>query len=98
MTAGGSAGLHMLGNEGNNAGGSGQLGAGGFGDYGRYGTANDAINTIIRQDEDTETGEFLSLCVEGNIVLVSLQSVELNLEIMLLGCSHFQCILAHCSS
>ncbi|KAM1095789.1 hypothetical protein ACFX15_010205 [Malus domestica] len=35
MTAGGSAGLHMLGNEGNNAGGSGQLGAGGFGDYGR---------------------------------------------------------------
>lgn len=27
---------------------------------------NDAINTIIRRDESTETGELLPPCVEGN--------------------------------
>ncbi|GMQ03103.1 hypothetical protein CsSME_00049041 [Camellia sinensis var. sinensis] len=27
--------------------------------------ANDAINTIIRRDESTETGEFLQPCIEG---------------------------------
>lgn len=27
--------------------------------------ANDAINTIIRLDESTETGEFLQPCIEG---------------------------------
>lgn len=26
---------------------------------------NDAINTIIRRDESTETGEFLQPCIEG---------------------------------
>lgn len=26
---------------------------------------NDAINTIIRLDETTETGEFLQPCIEG---------------------------------
>ncbi|TQD76067.1 hypothetical protein C1H46_038403 [Malus baccata] len=46
--------------------------------------ANDAVNTIIRRDEGIETGELLPPCVEGNIVLISLQSVELNREIMLL--------------
>ena len=28
---------------------------------------NDAINTIIRRDESTETGELLPPCVEGTI-------------------------------
>lgn len=28
--------------------------------------ANDAINTIIRRDESTETGEFLQPCIEGS--------------------------------
>ncbi|TQE08361.1 hypothetical protein C1H46_005989 [Malus baccata] len=46
--------------------------------------AHDAVNTIIQRDEGTETRELLPLCVEGNIVLISLQSVELNREIMLL--------------
>ncbi|KAM1724211.1 hypothetical protein ACFX13_022729 [Malus domestica] len=46
--------------------------------------AHDVVNTIIRQDEGTETGELLPPCVEGNIVLISLQSVELKREIMLL--------------
>lgn len=27
---------------------------------------NDAVNTIIRRDESTETGELLPPCVEGN--------------------------------
>lgn len=29
---------------------------------------NDAINTIIRLDETTETGEFLQPCIEGNTI------------------------------
>lgn len=27
--------------------------------------ANDAVNTIIRRDESTESGEFLEPCIEG---------------------------------
>lgn len=27
----------------------------------------DAINTIIRLDESTETGDFLQPCIEGNL-------------------------------
>ncbi|KAM2542581.1 hypothetical protein TB2_021988 [Malus domestica] len=46
--------------------------------------AHDTVNTIIRRDEGTETGELLPPCVEGNILLISLQSVELKREIMLL--------------
>ncbi|KAM2269586.1 hypothetical protein FF1_047292 [Malus domestica] len=38
--------------------------------------ANEAVNTIIRRDEGTEIGELLPPCVEGNIVLISLQSIE----------------------
>ena len=33
--------------------------------------ANDAINTIIRRDESTETGEFLQPCIEGNQTIFS---------------------------
>lgn len=40
--------------------------------------ANDAINTIIRLDETTETGVFLQPCIEGTH-LVSLPIVELNI-------------------
>ena len=31
---------------------------------------NDAINTIIRRDESTETAELLPPCVEGNWFLI----------------------------
>lgn len=31
---------------------------------------NDAINTIIRRDESTETGELLPPCIEGTLVIV----------------------------
>lgn len=50
---------------------------------------NDAVNTIIRRDEGTETGELLPPCVEGTVDLISLHFVGLNSEIMLLGCSYF---------
>jgi hypothetical protein len=33
---------------------------------------NDAINTIIRRDENTETGELLPPCVEGTNLLIYL--------------------------
>lgn len=33
---------------------------------------NDAINTIIRRDESTETGEFLQPCIEGECELSQL--------------------------
>jgi hypothetical protein len=33
---------------------------------------NDAINTIIRRDENTETGELLPPCVEGTTLLIYL--------------------------
>jgi len=32
---------------------------------------NDAIDTIIRRDEHTETGEYLRPCIEGSILLYS---------------------------
>lgn len=35
--------------------------------------ANDAINTIIRRDESTETGEFLQPCIEGRFIFLFLQ-------------------------
>ncbi|KAM1668444.1 hypothetical protein TB2_047296 [Malus domestica] len=38
--------------------------------------ANEAVNTIIRRDEGTKIGELLPPCVKGNIVLISLQSIE----------------------
>ena len=31
---------------------------------------NDAINTIIRRDESTETGDLLPPCIEGNDFLM----------------------------
>lgn len=31
---------------------------------------NDAVNTIIRRDEGTETGELLPPCVEGTVDLI----------------------------
>lgn len=33
--------------------------------------ANDAINTIIRLDETTETGVFLQPCIEGTFLQTS---------------------------
>lgn len=33
--------------------------------------ANDAINTIIRLDESTETGDFLQPCIEGNLKFIT---------------------------
>lgn len=33
--------------------------------------ANDAINTIIRLDETTETGDFLQPCIEGIFTIIT---------------------------
>lgn len=32
---------------------------------------NDAINTIIRHDESTETGQFLQPCIEGTLSAIA---------------------------
>lgn len=40
---------------------------------------NDAINTIIRRDESTETGELLPPCIEGTNLLFCVGSKFVNL-------------------
>lgn len=52
---------------------------------------NDAINTIIRRDESTETGELLPPCIEGtNFCFV----LDPSLLICFLGFPHCGSILA----
>lgn len=41
---------------------------------------NDAINTIIRRDESTETGDLLPPCVEGTKMLFRLHSARSSSE------------------
>lgn len=38
---------------------------------------NDAINTIIRRDESTETGELLQPCIEGTHPIFLLSAMEI---------------------
>lgn len=37
--------------------------------------ASDAINTIIRRDEASESGDFLPPCIEGTLLLVQCSSL-----------------------
>ena len=55
--------------------------------------ANDAINTIIRLDETTETGEYLQPCIEGihilNIRYSEFFLAQINEGTLVLFCSCF---------
>lgn len=46
---------------------------------------NDAINTIIRRDESSETGELLPPCIEGTHFLLIFTFLASNFEIVILG-------------
>lgn len=41
---------------------------------------NDAINTIIKRDESTETGELLQPCIEGTLSILLANFLCLNLR------------------
>lgn len=56
--------------------------------------ANDAINTIIRRDEGTETEGLLPPCVEGIIVLISLHFVDLTLKLFCWLVLILKCVLS----
>lgn len=48
---------------------------------------NDAVNTIIRKDENTETGELLPPCIEGTDLLFYIILFWKQVEMIFLGFS-----------